>query len=173
PPPYASAPTLNATQTSATSPPVAAPATAASGQTCALNPSVRAGRCHDSSMTPQPRSTRTSQGPSVAAATPPSAAYAIQRQCAGDRLQLSGTSPMPARTATAATAAPAPAPAPRTQSGGEPRKMAASPRIITSPGRINAAPPRTAPIGPATRHAQKIASCVDAGPGSRLHAATA
>ena len=42
--------------------------------------------------------------------------------------------------------------------------------MTTSPGRMNAAPPTTAPAGPATLHAQKIASCVDAGPGKRLHA---
>ena len=38
---------------------------------------------------------------------------------------------------------------------------------------MNARPPATAPGAPRTRQAQKIASCVDAGPGSRLHAAIA
>ena len=45
--------------------------------------------------------------------------------------------------------------------------------MIANPGTMNAAPPTTAPIGPATDHADKIASWVDAGPGNRLHAATA
>jgi hypothetical protein len=57
--------------------------------------------------------------------------------------------------ATAATAAPAPAPAPRTHTGGDPlRKTAASARIATSPGRMNPAPPTSAPGSPPTRHAQ-------------------
>ena len=42
-----------------------------------------------------------------------------------------------------------------------------------SPGTMKASPPTTAPSLPRTRHAQKIASSVDAGPGSRLHAAIA
>ena len=36
---------------------------------------------------------------------------------------------------------------------------------------MNATPPTTAPPAPATRHAQKTASWVEAGPGSRLQAA--
>ena len=38
---------------------------------------------------------------------------------------------------------------------------------------MNAAPPTSAPARPRTRQAQKIASWVEAGPGSRLQAATA
>ena len=38
---------------------------------------------------------------------------------------------------------------------------------------MNASPPTIAPTGPPTRRAQKIASCVEAGPGRRLHAAIA
>ena len=44
---------------------------------------------------------------------------------------------------------------------------------MTSPGTMNARPPTSAPSRPRTRHAQKIASSVDAGPGSRLQAAIA
>ena len=45
---------------------------------------------------------------------------------------------------------------------------------ITATGMVTAVPdPTIAPAGPRTRHAQKIASCVEAGPGSRLHAAIA
>ena len=69
---------------------------------------------------------------------------------------------------------PAPAPAPRTQSGGDPaRNTAARIRMAISPGMMNASPPTAAPARPRTRHAQKIASWVDAGPGSRLQAARA
>ena len=53
------------------------------------------------------------------------------------------------------------------------RNSAASPRMSTSPGTMNAAPPTSAPTGPATRHAEKMASWVEAGPGNRLHAAIA
>ncbi len=45
--------------------------------------------------------------------------------------------------------------------------------MMISPGRMKASPPATAPARPRTRHAQKIASSVDAGPGSRLQAAIA
>src|SRR5262249_52134411 len=48
-----------------------------------------------------------------------------------------------------------------------------SARMATSPGTMKAAPPTIAPNGPPTRQAQKIASCVEAGPGNRLQAATA
>jgi hypothetical protein len=76
--------------------------------------------------------------------------------------------------ATAGTAAPAPAPAPSTHSGGDaPRNKAARARMTISPGTMNAAPPIAAPARPRSRHAQKIASWVEAGPGSRLHAAMA
>ena len=44
---------------------------------------------------------------------------------------------------------------------------------MTKPGMMNAAPPSSAPGRPRTRQAQKIASCVEAGPGSRLQAAIA
>ena len=45
--------------------------------------------------------------------------------------------------------------------------------MMISPGTMKASPPATAPARPRTRHAQKIASSVDAGPGSRLQAAIA
>src|SRR5262249_34191735 len=174
PPPYARAPTLNATHTRASTPPVAAAPAVASGHRCPLIPSTRLRACHATSTTPQPTSTRTSHGPTAPAPAPPRPAQTPQRQRAAARRQLSGTSPTPARTATAATAAPAPAPAPRTQSGGDPaRNRADSARMATSPGTMKAAPPTIAPNGPPTRQAQKIASCVEAGPGNRLQAATA
>ena len=88
--------------------------------------------------------------------------------------QLAPSSDQPACTATAGTAAPAPAPAPSTHSGGEPvRNSTDKARITTSPGTMNAAPPTSAPGRPRIRQAQKIASWVDAGPGSRLQAAIA
>src|SRR4051812_14544160 len=97
-----------------------------------------------------------------------------QRGWLAARLQLGGASPRPAWTATAATAAPAPSPAPRTQSGGLPdRNSADRATMATSPGRMNASPPTTAPAGPRTRQAVKIASSVEAGPRSRLQAAIA
>ncbi len=132
-----------------------------------------ASRRQATSTAPQARSTATSHGPSVAAATPPSSAYTTNRRRTGGdvRLHAGRSSERPAWTATAATAAPAPAPAPRIQSGGEPRKIAARPTIRTSPGRTNAAPPTSAPAAPRVFQAVKIASCVDAGPGRRLTAA--
>jgi hypothetical protein len=45
--------------------------------------------------------------------------------------------------------------------------------IRIKPGTMNAAPPSRAPRRPRTRQAQRIASWVEAGPGSRLQAATA
>ena len=45
--------------------------------------------------------------------------------------------------------------------------------MTISPGTMNAAPPTSAPSRPRTRHAQKMASSVEAGPGSRLQAAIA
>src|SRR4051812_23838217 len=97
-----------------------------------------------------------------------------QRGWLAARLQLGGASARPAWTATAATAAPAPSPAPRTQSGGLPdRNSADRATMATSPGRMKASPPATAPAGPRTRQAVKIASWVEAGPGSRLQAAIA
>ena len=81
---------------------------------------------------------------------------------------------MPALTATAGTAAPAPAPAPRTHSGGElARNSADRARMTIRPGTMNAAPPISAPSRPRSRQAQKMASWVEAGPGSRLQAAMA
>src|SRR5436190_2260772 len=125
-------------------------------------------------MSPHARSTSTSHAPRVAAAAPPRLAYTAQRHRAVARVRLGRTRSLPARTATAATAAPAPAPAPRTHVGGAAaRKSAARPRMITSPGTMKAMPPTIAPAIPATRQAEKMASCVDAGPGSRLHAAIA
>jgi hypothetical protein len=74
---------------------------------------------------------------------------------------------MAALTATAGTAAPAPAAAPRTHAGGEcARNRTDSARMMMRPGTMKQAPPMSAPIGPASRQAQKIASWVDAGPGS-------
>src|SRR5215472_3548810 len=90
------------------------------------------------------------------------------------RCQLGPSREAPAWTATAGTAAPAPAPAPSTHSGGEPaRYSAAKARITIRPGTMNAIPPASAPARPWTRQAQKIASSVEAGPGSRLQAAIA
>src|SRR5438128_719479 len=103
PPPYDSAPTLNATQTS--------------GATL-TGPEPGSPRRSASSAAPAARSTSTSHGPIVAAATPPAATYAPHRMPLRARAQLAGTSDQPAWTATAATAAPAPAPAPRIQRGG-------------------------------------------------------
>ena len=40
--------------------------------------------------------------------------------------------------------------------------------MITSPGTMKQRPPRRAPRRPRSRQAQKMASCVEAGPGSRL-----
>src|SRR5215468_3626310 len=142
PPPYASAPTLNATQQTARSPPAGATAT---GHTAA----VTARRWTTSSARPQPSRTRTSQGPTVAAAMPPSSAYTTQRVCIRAFAQLGTSRVHPACTATAATAAPAPAPAPSTQSGGDAaRKSADSARMSTRPGAMNAIPPTSAPAQP-------------------------
>ena len=70
--------------------------------------------------------------------------------------------------------APAPAPAPSTQRGGTwARNSPARARMTIRPGTMNARPPTSAPSRPRTRQAQKIASWVEAGPGSRLQAATA
>ena len=123
----------------------------------------------------------TSHGPTVAAASPPAARYAIQRPCAARdpgvlpaaRRQLAGIRPTAAATATAGTAAPDPAAAPAIQPGGRgARKRAASPRMMTRPGTMKQTPPRIAPAGPRSRQAQKMASWVEAGPGSRLQAAS-
>ncbi len=45
--------------------------------------------------------------------------------------------------------------------------------MTTRPGMMNASPPVSAPARPRSRQAQKIASWVEAGPGSRLQAARA
>ena len=88
--------------------------------------------------------------------------------------ELAGTSPHAAFSATAGTAAPAPAAAPRTQSGGwVARKTTERAKISTSPGTMKHSPPRRAPAGPRSRQAQKMASWVDAGPGSRFVVAMA
>ena len=181
PPPNDSAPTLNATHaTEARIPP---PSTA--GNSGAI-PGSAAGAGHrrarsKSSNPPHPSRTSTSHGPIVAAAAPPASRYPAQRRReartgsrADARFQLGPSRLHPAWTATAATAAPAPAPRPRIHSGGAPaRNSAARTRMRISPGTMKASPPTTAPSRPRTRHAQKIASSVDAGPGSRLHAAIA
>ena len=71
-------------------------------------------------------------------------------------------------------AEPAPAPAPRTHAGGDwARNSADSASITVTAGTMKHRPPTTAPGGPARRRAQKMHSCVDAGPGSRLQAPTA
>ena len=112
----------------------------------------------------------------VAAAAPPASRYVTQRNrrpgpARRARVQLGTSSDQPAWTATAATAAPAPAPAPLTHSGGVPaRNSADSARMQTSPGTMKARPPTSAPSRPRTRQAQKMASWVEAGPGSRLQA---
>jgi hypothetical protein len=179
PPPNDSAPTLNATHaTEARIPPPSAAGN--SGAIPAAAVGQRRARSA-SSNPPHPSRTRTSQGPIVAAAAPPASRYPTQRRReartgsrADARFQLGTSSDHPACTATAATAPPAPAPAPRTHSGGVPaRNSAARTRMRISPGTMKASPPTTAPSLPRTRHAQKIASSVDAGPGSRLHAAIA
>ncbi len=79
---------------------------------------------------------------------------------------------MAALTATAATAAPAPASAPLTHwAGCFPRKRADRARMTIRPGTMKQNPPIRAPRQPRSRQAQKMANCVDAGPGSRLQAA--
>ena len=52
-----------------------------------------------------------------------------------------------------------------------PRKRADRARMTTRPGTMKQNPPRRAPRQPRSRQAQKMANCVDAGPGSRLQAA--
>ena len=80
---------------------------------------------------------------------------------------------MAAASATAGTADPAPAAAPRTHSGGRAaRNSADRARMMIRPGTMKQAPPTSAPAGPRSRQAQKMASWVEAGPGSRLVAAT-
>src|SRR6185437_10756596 len=41
-------------------------------------------------------------------------------------------------------------------------------KMMASPGAMNETPPMSAPARPRSRQAQKIASCVEAGPGNRL-----
>ncbi len=63
---------------------------------------------------------------------------------------------------------------PRTTTGGcSPRSSTASASTTTSSGRMKAAPPTRPPAMPRTRQRQKIATCVDAGPESRLAEAIA
>ncbi len=112
------------------------------------------------------------EAPDEPSAAPLAATPAPSR--AEARFQLGVSSAHPAATATAATAPPAPAPTPRTQTGGAPaRNSAESTRMMIRPGTMNARPPTRAPSRPHTRQAQKIASSVDAGPGSRLQVAIA
>ena len=125
-------------------------------------------------MVPQPSSTRTSHAPMVAAAASPAARYASQRTAVARLRQLGRSNDQPAWTATAGTAAPAPAPAPSTHSGGElATKSTDSARMTIRPGRMNPAPPTSAPARPRSRQAQKMASWVEAGPGIRLQTAIA
>ena len=120
PPPYDSAPTLNATHTSDTSPPAttAAPITLEPRNSVGAKPiglvperlraAPRARRAAAEQHEHEPAA------PASAAATAPAARYAIQRTglVSAPARQLAGSSPDPAWTATAATAAPAPAPRP-------------------------------------------------------------
>ncbi len=79
---------------------------------------------------------------------------------------------MAALTATAATAAPVPASAPLTHVDGcSRRNRADSARMTIKPGTMKQSPPVRAPAQPRSRQAQRMANCVDAGPGSRLQAA--
>ena len=112
-------------------------------------PALRAASSH----APQPSSTSTSQGPMVAAETPPSERVPEPAPVGGRALPAGRREARRRRgAATAATAAPAPAPAPRTQSGGEPaRNSAASARIRTSPGTMKLSPPTSAPRDAAAR----------------------
>ena len=90
------------------------------------------------------------------------------------RTLLAGTNLHAALSATAGTAAPAPAAAPSTKSGGWlAKKTTDSPRMSRSPGRMKHNPPRRAPADLRSRQAQKIASCVEAGPGRRFVVAMA
>jgi hypothetical protein len=109
----------------------------------------------------------------VAAEMPPAKKYKSQRtfnaRASPVLRQLAGSRPSAAFSATAGTAAPAPAAAPTTQSGGcAARKSVESARMITRPGTMKQMPPITAPTRPRSRQAQKIASCVEAGPGRRF-----
>src|SRR5258708_7171414 len=68
--------------------------------------------------------------------------------------------------------APAPAAAPITRRGGcAARNRAARARMRIRPGTMKHTPPTMAPSGPRSRQAHKMASWVEAGPGSRLVAA--
>ena len=85
------------------------------------------------------------------------------------RPRLEGTSCRAALRATAGTAAPAPAAAPRIHAAGcFARKMLDNTRMMARPGRMKQTPPSIAPAVRRRRHAQKIASCVEAGPGRRF-----
>src|SRR5438477_9006686 len=113
PPPYDSAPTLNATQAIDSSTPPPNPVAARTGSAGTGRPDLLV-----TSMSPQPRRTSTSHGPRIAAARPPAIRYSTQRSRLA-RAQLAGMRLAAACTATAATAAPAPAPAALTHTGGE------------------------------------------------------
>ena len=138
PPPYASAPTLNATHTS---PPRFMTAEGRSRSR--------------SSIAPHATRTRTTHAPTSADAAAPATAYASHRARLDADDQDAGTRVAPARTATAATAAPAPAAAPRIHRGGDAsRKTTASAMMSARPGTMKAAPPTTAPTRPRSRQAQ-------------------
>ena len=81
--------------------------------------------------------------------------------------QLAGTKSLAALSATAGTAAPAPAAAPRIQSGGTEEDRGES-KDQDQPGKDEAQPTRDGTGDPRSRHAQKMASWVDAGPGRRF-----
>src|SRR5438270_8067636 len=142
PPPYDSAPTLNATHAT---PPSPATGPAASTIGC---PGGRVRKA--TSTNPQPSRTSTSHGPMVAPAATPAPAYSPQRyrpaRPAPARSQLAGTSPAAAYRATAGTAAPAPAANPVTAAGGWAAGTTAErTRMSTSPGTMKHKAPTSAP----------------------------
>src|SRR5215217_6065344 len=135
PPPYDSAPTLSATQATASIPPVAVGTSVSSGQygMSAVDgrpgpprPLGRPGRLRIVSTRPHPSSTSTSHGPSLAADRAPTTLYSNRRRRDGARWMLGPTRSAPARRATAATAALMPAAAPRAHVGGDPARNSAA-----------------------------------------------
>ena len=112
----------------------------------------------------------------MAAATPPRSTYSNQRtRSARDaRPRAAGRhQPDAAFSATAGTAPPAPAAAPRIHGAGwGARKTADKQRMAASPGTMKHSPPITAPAFPRRRQAQRMANCVEDGPGRRLATAT-
>src|SRR5580693_9615325 len=179
PPPYDRAPTLKATHATDNRPPAATAGAATNGSSIPgwRRGDTRGGARSSISTRPQLIRTSTRNGPISAAATPPIRRKAAHLARAGRAApilrQLAGARPMAALSATAGTAASAPAAAPLIQTGGwAARKTADNARMTISPGTMKHAPPTSAPRGPRSRHAQKIASWVEAGPGSMLVAAT-